>query len=377
MRTSLLSSALALLCTVALANELQANEGQAKEFRSEEKVVHIYNWSDYITEDALKAFTVQTGIKVVYDVYDSNETLEAKLLAGSSGYDVVFTTARPFAARQIRGGIFQKLDKSKLPNFVNLDPAIMRSLADVDAKAEYVAPYMWGTTGIGYNVAKVQAALGTQAPIDSWSLIFNPGNAQKLAGCGISILDDEVEGLAAVMVAMGRPPQSGSKVDLDAAQAAFAKIRPHVRYFHSSRYIDDLANGEICVAMGYSGDVIQAQNRAIEAKNGIDVRYSIPKEGAVRWVDLMAMPKDAPHPGNAHLFVNYLLEPKVIAGISNYVGYANANARATSLVDASIRNNPGIYPPPATTVKLVDNTTAKPDEARARVRTWTKIKSGR
>jgi putrescine transport system substrate-binding protein len=344
---------------------------------AEDKVVNIYNWSDYISEEALEGFTKRTGIKVVYDVYDSNETLQAKLLTGSSGYDVVFTTARPFATNQIKSGIYQKFDKSKLTNFANLDPAILKSLADVDAKNEYTAPYMWGTTGIGYNEKKVKEVLGANAPVNSWALMFDPAHAKKLASCGMTILDDEVEGLAAVMVALGRPPASGTVPDLDAAMNTFARIRPHVRYFHSSRYIDDLANGEICVAMGYSGDVMQARDRAEEAKNGVVIKYSIPKEGAVRWVDLMAIPKDAPNPGNAHLFINYLLEPAVIAGISNYVGYANGNAKATALVDKEVRSNPGVYPPAEVARKLVDNTTSKPDEAKARVRAWTKIKSGK
>jgi putrescine transport system substrate-binding protein len=342
-----------------------------------EKVVNVYNWSDYITPEALKEFTATTGIKVVYDVYDNNEVVEAKLLAGSTGYDLVFPTARPFAQRQIAGGIYKPLDKSKLPNLKNIDPILLKSLQDVDPGNQYLVPYMWGTTGIGINEAKVRAALGPNAPLDSWSLLFDPTNAKKLAGCGISIMDDEIESLGAALIYQGKAPNTGDAASLTAVANMYAAIRPSVRYFSSSKYIDDLANGDLCIAMGYSGDVIQARNRAKEAKNGVNVRYIIPKEGAIRWVDLAAIPKDAPHTDNALALLNFLLQGKNIAGVSNKIGYANANSASLPFLVAEVRNDPGTYPPAAVLAKLQDNTTAKANEHRVRVRAWTRIKSGK
>ncbi len=342
----------------------------------EEKVVNIYNWSDYVAEDTIARFEKETGIKVVYDVYDANETLEAKLSAGSSGYDVVFPSARPTAQRHIAAGIYRELDKTKLPNWGNLDPAILTALGDVDPTGSHIAPYMWGTTGIGYNVAKVQERLGDKAPLDSWSLLFDPANAEKLKDCGISVLDDQQETFAAALLWLGRDPNASGADEIDVVKGTFDKIRPFVRYFNSSKYIDDLASGEICVAMGYSGDVLQARDRADEASNGIEIGYIIPKEGAVRWVDSMAIPSDAPHPNNAHAFINFMLRPDVIAPISDYVSYANANSKAYELVSESVRLDPGVYPPPDVMAKLFDPKTLPDDVNRARERAWTTIKSG-
>lgn len=339
-------------------------------------VVNVYNWSDYITDEAKQGFTESTGIRVRYDVYDSNEVLAAKLLAGRSGYDVVFPSARPFAQRQIAAGIYLPLDKAKLPNWKHLYPDLLAGLKDVDPGNQYLVPYMWGTTGLGINVAKVRAALGDDAPLDSWSLLFDPANAAKLASCGIAVLDDETEGLGAAFIHLGKPVNAGAQADLDAAVALWSKIRPHVRYFHSSRYIDGLANGDICLALGYSGDVLQAQARAEEAGKSIEIDYIIPKEGAIRWVDLAGIPKDAPNPDAAHAFINHLLEPKVIAGISEFVGYANANQSATALL-GELKDNPGIYPPAEVMARLADDTTPKQAEVRARVRAWTRIRTGK
>ena len=344
--------------------------------QAEEKIVHVYNWSDYIAEDTLKNFEAATGIKVIYDVYDSNEVLEAKMLAGGSGYDVVFPTAQPFAERHIAAGMYQKLDKSKLPNYVNLDPAILKPLQTPDPGNQYVAPYMWGTTGIGYNVDKVKTALGDQVPTNSWALIFNPAIASKLAGCGISVMDDEMEAMSAALMYLGKNPNTADPKDFDAAAALFKRVRPYIKYFHSSQYINDLANGDLCVAQGYSGDVLQARDRAAEAKNGINVAYAVPKEGAILWIDVMAIPSDAPHPDNAHAFINYLMDPQVIASISNYVAYANANKAATPLVDEAVRNDPGVYPSEETKQRLV-TIRGLPDKVqRLKVRAWTRIKSG-
>lgn len=342
-----------------------------------DRVVNVYNWSDYVTEDALKRFTKESGIKVVYDVYDNNEVLEAKLLAGKSGYDVIFPSARPFAAQQIKAGIYQKLDRSKLSNFKSLDPALLTSLSDFDPGNAYVLPYMWGPTGIGINVKKVQAALGSAAPLDTWALLFDPAISAKLKGCGIAILDDDTEALGAAFIYLGKPAKSGAKADLDAVAGVFASIRPNIRYFHSSRYIDDLANGDICIALGYSGDVLQARDRAAEAKNGQEIRFVIPREGAIRNVDVMAIPKDAAHVAEAHAFINFLLQPDVIAGISNQIRYPNGNKDSIPLLNAAIRNDPGMYPPAATLAKMVDDVVPQAPDRRARNRAWTRIKSGK
>lgn len=344
--------------------------------QAENKVVHVYNWSDYVAEDTLKNFEAATGIKVVYDVYDSNEIMEAKILAGGSGYDVVFPTAQPFAERHIAAGLYQKLDRSKLTHYDNLDPKILKPLQTPDPGNQYVVPYMWGTTGIGYNVDKVKALLGDDMPINSWALIFDPAIASKLAGCGISVMDDAMESISAALLYLGKDPNSADPKDYEAAATLFKKSRPYIKYFHSSQYINDLANGDLCVSQGYSGDVIQARDRAVEAKNNVNIAYTVPKEGAILWIDVMAIPSDAPHPDHAHAFINYLLEPQVIADISNFVAYANANQAATSLIDEAVRTDPGIYPSEETKQRLVTIRTLPDKVQRKKERTWTRIKSG-
>jgi putrescine transport system substrate-binding protein len=339
-------------------------------------VLHVYNWSDYIGQDTIRQFQAETGIRVVYDVYDNNEVLEAKLLAGKSGYDLVFPTDRPFAQRHIAAGLYRKLDRERLTNYGNLDPAILQSLQGADPGNAHLVPYMWGATGIGYNVKKVQEALGDSVALDSWRLLFDPALVSKLAACGVSLLDDEVETLGAALIYLGKNPNSTDPADLAAAAAAVARVRPHLRYFHSSQYINDLANGDTCVAHGYSGDVMQARDRAEEAANGVEIAFSIPREGAMMAVDVMAVPADAPHPQNAHRFIDYLLRPPVIAAVTNYVSFANANRAATDLVDESVRNDPGIYPPEATRARLVSPQLLPGDAQRQRVRTWTRVKTG-
>ena len=340
------------------------------------KVLNVYNWSDYVAEDTIARFEQESGIKVVYDVYDANEMLEAKLLAGSSGYDVVFPSARPFAQRHVQAKLYAELDRAKLGNFGNLDPQVLAALEDVDPGNKHLMPYMWGTTGIGYNVAKVRERLGADFPLDSWNLLFDPAVAAKLKDCGIALLDDEQEGFGAALIYLGRDPNGVGGGEIDAASALYAQARPFVRYFHSSKYIDDLANGEICVAMGYNGDVLQARDRAEEAGNGVEVAYIIPKEGALRWIDTAAIPADAPHADNAHAFLDFLMRPDVMAPISNYVSYASANSAAKPLVDEAVRNDPGIYPADAVLARLVDPKNLPDNESRARVRAWTSIKSG-
>jgi putrescine transport system substrate-binding protein len=340
------------------------------------KVLNVYNWSDYVAEDTIARFEQETGIKVVYDVFDTNEMLEAKLLAGSSGYDVVFPSARPFAQRHVQAGLYAGLDRARLANWGNLDPKVLAALEDVDPGNKHLMPYMWTTTGIGYNVAKLRERLGADFPLDSWNLLFDPAVAAKLADCGIAVLDDEQEGFGAALIHLGRDPNGVGGGEIAAASDLFAKLRPFVRYFHSSKYIDDLANGEICIAMGYNGDVLQARDRAEEAGNGVEIAYIIPKEGALRAIDTAAIPADAPHADNAHAFLDFLMRPDVMASISNYVSYASANSAATPLVDEAVRNDPGIYPPDDVLARLVDPKTLPDDESRARVRAWTSIKSG-
>ncbi|MEK7245566.1 MAG: polyamine ABC transporter substrate-binding protein [Pseudomonadota bacterium] len=359
----------AVLAALALTPFAQAGA------QAPERVVHVYNFTDYIAEEALKSFTAETGIRVVYDVYDKNEILETKLLAGKSGYDVVFPSLKPFAERMLAAKLFRALDKNKLHNLANLEPGMMRTLAAADAGNAHLVPYMWGTTGLGYNVAKIKAALGSSAPVNSWALLFEPKNASKLAACGISVLDDD-EALAAALIYLRRDPNSARPEDLDAAAAAFRQVRPHIKHIHSSLYLDALANGDICLAHGYSGDVIQARNRAIEAKNNVEIAYAVPSEGAVLWVDVMAIPADAPHADAAHAFIDYLLRPEVIAAISNKVSYANANARATPLVDKDVREDPNVYLPDAAKERLVTLKVLDERERRLRTRAWTRIKTG-
>ncbi|MEM8796012.1 MAG: polyamine ABC transporter substrate-binding protein, partial [Pseudomonadota bacterium] len=313
--------------------------------------LRIYNWSDYIADDTIEKFTAETGIKVTYDVYDSNEVLEAKLLAGNSGYDLVVPTSE-FLQRQVAAGVYQPLDKSKLSNLTNMDPALMANAAVYDADNKHSVIYMWGTTGIGFNVAKVKERLGEDFEANTWDMVFKPEVAEKLADCGISFLDAPTEMIPAALNYIGLDPNSNDKADLEKAGAIMNAVRPHVRYFHSSQYINDLANGDICVAVGFSGDVFQAQARAEEAENGVEIGYTIPKEGALQWFDLMAIPADAPNPEAAHKFIDFVMRPQITADITNYVWYASANKEALPLIDEEVKTNPGIFPPAEISDKL-------------------------
>ncbi|PZU88507.1 MAG: spermidine/putrescine ABC transporter substrate-binding protein PotF [Shinella sp.] len=342
--------------------------------KAEDRVVHVYNWSDYIDESILEDFTKETGIKVVYDVFDSNEILETKLLAGGSGYDVVVPTA-PFLARQIQAGVFQKLDKSKLPNLKNMWPMVSERLAKYDPGNEYAVNYMWGTTGIGYNVDKVKAALG-DVKIDSLDVLFKPENAEKLKACGINILDASDETFAISMNYAGKNPDSKETADLEAGGDVYMKIRPSVKTFNSSAYIDDLANGDICITLGWSGDVLQAKARAEEANNGVKIDYVIPKEGTYMWFDNLAIPADAKNVEEAHAFINYLMKPEVIAKASNYVQYANGNLASQQFIDESVFKNTSVYPDEQTMEKLFTISPYGPKEQRVLNRIWTQIKTG-
>jgi putrescine transport system substrate-binding protein len=352
----------------------EGEEAAAPPAAEEEKVVNVYNWSDYIAEDTLANFEKETGIKVNYDMYDGNETLETKLLAGNSGYDIVVPSAS-FLERQITAGVYQKLDKSKLPNLSNMDAEVMQRAALHDPGNEHSVVYMWGTTGIGYNPDKVAKAL-PNASVDSWSLVYEPENAAKLKDCGIAVLDSASEIAATVLAYLGKDPNSQTPDDLALVEAKLLSIRPYIRYIHSSQYINDLANGDICVAVGYSGDILQARDRAEEAGNNVVVKYAVPKEGTIIWFDTMAIPKDAPHPNNAHVFINYIMKPEVVAAISNYVNYANGNAAATPLVDESVRNDPGVYPPPEVKAKLFPDLSETQEFTRLLTRTWTRFTTG-
>ncbi|QTF07276.1 spermidine/putrescine ABC transporter substrate-binding protein PotF [Brenneria izadpanahii] len=343
---------------------------------AEDKVLHIYNWSDYIAPDTLEKFQKESGIKVVYDVFDSNEVLEGKLMAGSTGFDLV-VPSDSFLERLRGAGVFQPLDWSKLPNAKNLDPKLMKLIAQHDPGNKYAVPYLWNTTGIGYNIDKVKAALGENAPLDSWDLVLKPENLAKLKNCGVAFLDAPEDIFAAVLNYQGKDPNSNNEKDYSqSATDLLLKLRPYIRYFHSSQYINDLANGDICVAIGWSGDVIQAANRAVEAKNGVNIGYSIPKEGAQVTFDMFAIPADAKNVDEAYQFLNYTMRPEVIADISDYVFYANANKASEPLISEEVRNNPGIYPPDEVRAKLFITTDKSPRLDRTRTRAWVKVKSG-
>ena len=345
--------------------------------RSDEPRLNVYNWSDYIAPDTIAKFEAETGINVTYDVYDSNEVLEAKLLSGRSGYDIVVPSASPFMARQIAAGVYRTLDKSKLTGWGNLDPHILGLVATADPKNEHGAPYLWSDTGIGYNETEVYAALGETAPVDSLALIFGPAAAEKLAPCGISLLDTPQEVFPAALAYLGLDPKSRDLGDLDKAVAVLQKIRPYIRKFHSSQYINDLAGGGLCVALGYSGDVVQARNRAREAGNKVKVAFRVPKEGAMMSVDMLGIPADAPHPENALRFIDYLLRPAAIADVTNAVWYPNPNLPATALVRPEIRDDPAVYPPEEVRRRLYVDLPAPAAYERARTRAWTRLKSGR
>src|SRR3979490_1267147 len=314
------------------------------------KVLNLYIWSDYLAADTLSNFEQQTGIKVHVAYFDTNETLETKLLAGSSGYDVVVPTASYFE-RQIKAGVYLTLDKSKLPNLKNMDPQLMSKVALHDPGNAHGIIYTWGTNGIGYN-EKMVRELMPDAPLASWRMVFDPAVASKVAKCGISVLDSPAEMLRAVYSYLGKDPNSQSPDDLVLAEAVLAKIRPYIRNINSSEYIEALANGDLCIAVGYNGDVMQARDRAREANKGIEIKYFVPKEGSILWFDMLAIPKDAPDSDSAYAYLNYIMTPQVIADISNFKRYANANAASQPLVLPSVKNDPGIYPPPEQRQKL-------------------------
>lgn len=346
---------------------------------AQEKVVRIYNWSDYIDQKVLEDFTRETGIKVVYDTFDANETLETKMLAGKSGYDIV-VPSRTYLKRFIQAGVLQKVDKSKLPNLKFAWPEINQRLANYDPGNEYGVNYMWGTTGLGINVERVKQRLG--AVPDSWDALFKPESLGKLKDCGVHLLDTADEMIPAALHYMGINPDSKNPADIEKAAGLLQKIRPFVRKFHSSEYINALANGEICLAVGYSGDILQAKTRAEEAaksakKKGVELDYVLPKEGALMWFDSFVLPKDAPHAENAHIFINYMLRPEIAARNSNAISYANGNLESQKLVDKDVLNNKSVYPDAETMKKLYITSPYPQDVQRLVTRAWTRVKSGR
>ncbi|MDX5332071.1 MAG: polyamine ABC transporter substrate-binding protein [Caulobacteraceae bacterium] len=340
----------------------------------DQQTVRIYNWSDYIDPEILETFTTETGVATVYDTFDSNEVLETKMLQGGTGYDVV-TPSNHNIPRYIEAGAIAELDKSKLPNLANLSPEIMAYMDPFDPGGRYTVPYMWGTIGIGYNPKLVAERL-PGVEITSWSVLFQPENIAKLADCGVHFLDASEDMYAVALNYMGRDPNSTAVADYEAATQMLMAVRPHVRKFHSSEYVNALANGDICVAIGYSGDVFQAADRASEAGAGVEVAYVIPSEGSQVWFDVFAIPADAPNPEAAYTFLNYMLRPEIAAQASNYTAYANANAAATALVDEEVRTNPAIYPTPEVMEKLFVTTAKGQDLVREVNRLWTRVQTG-
>ena len=337
--------------------------------------VRVYNWSDYIDEELLAKFEAETGLKLIYDVFDSNEVLETKMLAGSSGYDVVVPTGT-FLQRQIEAGAFQKLDKSKLSNIGNMWDVIETRTAKYDPDNAYSINYMWGTTGIGVNTGKVAEALGVDAPIASLSLVFDPANMEKLASCGVHFLDAPTEMIPAALAYAGLDPDRKDDEALAKAEEVLMAVRPYVQKFHSSEYINALANGDICVAFGWSGDILQARDRAAEADNGVEIAYNAPVEGALMWFDQMAIPVDAPNPEGAHIFLDFIMNAENMAAASNYVYYANGNKASQEFLVEDVIGDTAIYPDAAALETLYTTTPFPPREQRSLTRLWTKVKSG-
>lgn len=377
-RRAVIASTLALLlaaCGQKPATPPAESAGGASGLDTDaEMVVNVYNWSDYIDDSVIADFTKETGIKVQYDVFDSNEVLETKLLAGSTGYDIVVPSAS-FLERQIKAGVFQKLDPSKLPNLKNMDPEITQRVALHDPGNEHSVNYLWGTSGVGYNVDKIQAAM-PDAPIDSFAMFYDPKVVSKFKDCGVTVLDAPSEVVGTVLIYLGKEANSENPDDLAAAEKVLMSVRPYIKYINSSKYIEDLANGEICLALGWSGDVLQARDRADEAGNGITIKYRIPKEGAVMFFDMLAIPADAKHVKNAYLFIDYLMRPDVAAKNSNYVNFANSNAASYALVNEEVLNDPGIYPSAEVKAKLVPDLAETTEFTRLLTRSWTRFKTG-
>ncbi|HEX7910768.1 MAG TPA: polyamine ABC transporter substrate-binding protein [Paraburkholderia sp.] len=364
-RISVITGTLVALSVMTLS----ANHAEAED-------LNVYNWSDNIADDTVSGFEKQTSIHTRYDVYDGDDTLQAKLLSGSSGYDVVVPSSA-YAAKQIEAGVYRKLDKSKIPNLANLDPLLMKMLASADPGNQYMVPWSWGTDGIGYNATKVTQILGKDAPYDSWDLLFNPQYVSRLKSCGVSVLDSPEDAFSVGLIYLHKDPNSKNPADYQAVYQLFKTIRPYITQFNSSGYINDLANNDVCIALAWSGDVGIAKRRAEEAHRSYEIRYVIPNGDGVLWFDLMGVPKDAPHPEAAMQWINYILQPKVSAAITNQVFYPNANAAALSYVKADILKNNAVYPDPDRMKSLTLSQPLPADIMRLENRLWTQLKSGR
>ncbi len=374
LRSLLLSVVIAAALTACGKKEAAPAGADAGQPAGEEKVLNLSIWNDYLAEDTIANFEKETRIRVSVTNYGSNEELEAKLAPGNSGYDVVVPSASSYE-RQIKAGYYQKLDKGLLPNLKNMDPDIEARLAMHDPNNDYAVLHMWGTTGIGYNTKKIEEAM-KNAPVDSWKLVFDPNVIKNFKKCGVAVLDSATEMYSMTLAAIGRDPNSQKQEDLDAATKALMAIRPNIRYADTQRMIGDLANGEICLAVGYNGDILQARDRAEENKTGAEIKYVIPKEGTIIWFDSYLIPKDAPHPKNAHLFINYMLRPEVIAAVSNTVNYANGNLEATQFVNKEVQEDPGVYPPQEVKAKLVPDLADSDEGTRIMTRGWQQFTTG-
>lgn len=339
-------------------------------------VLNVYNWAEYTAPDTISGFVEKTGIQVRYDVYDSNDTLQAKLLTGKSGYDIVVPSTH-YAARQLEAGLFQKLDKSQIPNWQHLDPEIMKLLAAVDPGNQYLVPWGYGTNGLGYNITRVREILGDDAPLGSWDMLFNPEYAGQLRGCGIAILDEAAQVFPAALHYLGKDPNSTNPDDYRAAVDLLKQIRPYVRQFSSSGYIDELASGDLCMVYGFSGDVLIARDRAREAGKPYEIDYYLPQGGAPAWFDTMAIPKGAAHVAEAHAFINYIETPQVHAAITNSMFYPNANKTARQYVDPEVAGNAMIYPPDEVAGQLFVIESLPLHVLRVQNRLWAELRSGR
>jgi putrescine transport system substrate-binding protein len=368
----LASGAVLLLALGGCGEETGAEDAASREAPAGPATVNFYNWSNYIHPDTLPAFEKETRIEVNYDVYDSNDVLEGKLLAGSTGYDLVVPTGN-FFRNQRSAGLFRPLDRAALGNWGNLDPDVLQKVAALDPDHTYAVPYAWGTSGLGINVAKIRERL-PDAPLDSWALLFDPEIVKHFQDCGVTIVDASDELAEIGLNYLGHRPDSSDPEELKAAMDLVAKIRPFVRYFHSSQYIDDFANGEVCLVLGWSGDLYQAM---ADAREGLELEYILPKEGSVLWFDLLAIPADAPHPAAAHRLIDYLLRPEVAAGLTNKTFYPSGNLAALPHVDAAIRDDPAIFPSPEVMARLFVHTVHEAEYVRQRNRLWTAVKSGR
>lgn len=342
----------------------------------EEKVLNIYNWSDYVAEDTIANFEKETGIKVRYDTYDNNEILHAKLVAGKTGYDIVVPSST-FARLQMDGGLLMKLDKAQMPNLKNLDPDIQAQIATIDPGNQYLVNWLWGYTTIGINTAKVKAALGSEPmPANVWELFFNPKYASRLKSCGISVLDSASEVMPAALHYLGKDSFSKSGSDYAEALALLKAVRPYVTLFSSSGYINEMASGSICMALGWNGDINIARARALEGKTGQDVVAMVPKTGGILFFDMMAITADAPHPKNAMLFMNYIMRPEVHAALTNKVKYANPNKESRKFIIPAVASNPSVFPSTAEMALMVPPKALSNDIRRLQTRTYTSFKTG-